>query len=68
MFRINQKCKKYALNSPPSSSWMVFTDSVSHAAMAGQYLLEQTFYLPYTEMFTPEHAPQAIVQSMIEQN
>lgn len=31
---------------PAGSSWMVYTDQVSHAAMSGQYVLEQTFHLP----------------------
>src|SRR2546429_2712052 len=35
---------------PVGSTWMAFTDQVSHAAMAGQHLLEQTFYLPLTSM------------------
>lgn len=32
------------------STWVVFTDQVSHAALSGQYLLEQTFYLPVEAM------------------
>ena len=31
---------------PAGSTWMTFTDQVSHAAMAGQYQFEQTFLLP----------------------
>lgn len=31
---------------PPGSSWIVYTDQVSHAAMSGQHVLEQTFHLP----------------------
>ncbi len=33
---------------------MAFTDQVSHAAMAGQYQLEQTFLLPVDAMDEPE--------------
>ena len=39
------------------STWMAFTDQVSHAAMAGQYALEQTFYLPVEYMADPSQAP-----------
>lgn len=35
---------------PPNSTWIVFTDQVSHAALSGQFLLEQTFYLPVSAM------------------
>ena len=36
---------------------MAFTDQVSHAAMAGQYQLEQTFLLPVEAMSDPERSP-----------
>ena len=42
---------------PAMSTWIVFTDQVSHAALGGQYLLEQTFYLPVEAMAQPEHSP-----------
>ena len=48
---------KHRVDFPPNSSWIVFTDHVSHAALSGQYLLEQTFYLPVSAMRHPEHAP-----------
>jgi len=43
------------------STWVVYSDVVSHAAMSGSYLLEQTFYLPFTKMRTPDLAPQRIL-------
>ena len=39
-----------AVDFPAGSTWMAFTDQVSHAAMAGQYQLEQTFLLPVDAM------------------
>jgi hypothetical protein len=30
----------------PNSSWLVFTDCVSHAVLSGQYALKQTFLIP----------------------
>jgi len=45
----------YAL--PSQSTWIVFTDAAPHAAMGGQYLLEQTFYLPPENMAFPERSP-----------
>ncbi len=42
---------------PPNTTWMVFTDQVSHAAMSGQYLLEQSFYLPVEAMQQPDLSP-----------
>jgi hypothetical protein len=49
--------KKHRIEFPASSTWVVFTDHVSHAAHSGQFLLEQTFYLPVSAMVKPELAP-----------
>src|SRR5258706_3203214 len=35
---------------PAGTTWMAFTDQVSHAAMAGQHQLEQTFLVPVAAM------------------
>ena len=45
-----QTAPQTAFDFPAGSTWMVFTDQVSHAAMAGQYQLEQTFLLPVNAM------------------
>jgi hypothetical protein len=49
--------QKTQIDFPAQSSWIVFTDHVSHAALSGQYLLEQTFYLPVDHMKESEHSP-----------
>lgn len=49
--------KKMQVDFPAQSSWIVFTDHVSHAALSGQHLLEQTFYLPVDKMANPECSP-----------
>ena len=49
--------KKDRMDFPAQSTWLVFTDHVSHAAHSGQFLLEQTFYLPVSAMATPELSP-----------
>ncbi|MFY7698366.1 MAG: Kdo hydroxylase family protein [Legionella sp.] len=48
---------KKQVSFPANSTWIVFTDQVSHAAISGQYLLEQTFYLPVNAMIDPSHSP-----------
>ena len=49
---------------PPGSTWMVFTDQVSHAAMSGQHALEQTFTLEVDGMAEPEHAPVRVLERL----
>ena len=50
---------------PAGSTWAVFTDVTSHAALAGQHLLEQTFYLPFEAMQNPQLAPQSMLTNML---
>ena len=42
---------------PAGSTWLAFTDQVSHAATRGQYQLEQTFLVPVAVMQDPERSP-----------
>ena len=49
---------------PAGSTWIVYTDRVSHAAMAGQHVLEQTFYLPVSAMTNPSKAPLKILERL----
>lgn len=48
---------KQRIEFPTQSTWLVFTDNVSHAVLSGQFLLEQTFYLPVNAMLNPELSP-----------
>jgi hypothetical protein len=50
------------------STWITYTDQVSHAAMTGQYCLEQTFYLPVTSMQDPSRAPLRILERLMGRN
>jgi len=51
-----------AVEFPAGSTWIVFTDQVSHAAMAGQHQLEQTFLLPVDAMIEPERSPLRVLE------
>jgi hypothetical protein len=55
---------KYPFAFPAGSSWMVFTDTVPHAVMAGQYALEQTFLVERGAEVAPEHAPLTILEQI----
>lgn len=56
--------KREAWFFPPGSSWMVYTDMVPHAVLAGQYALEQTYLVAPEAMVAPEHSPLAVLQAM----
>ena len=48
----------------PGSTWLAFTDQVSHAAMSGQYQLEQTFLVPIAAMQEPERSPLRVLERL----
>jgi hypothetical protein len=53
-----------AVDFPAGSTWVAFTDCVSHAAMAGQYQLEQTFLLPVASMIEPDRSPLRVLERL----
>ena len=44
------------------TTWIAFTDQVSHAAMAGQYQFEQTVLVPLAAMKDPGQSPVRILE------
>ncbi|SIK40966.1 Protein of uncharacterised function (DUF2843) [Mycobacteroides abscessus subsp. abscessus] len=46
---------------PPGSTWICFSDQTPHAAMTGQFMLEQTYMMPLTAMAHPELSPQHVM-------
>lgn len=52
------------LDFPPGSSWLVYTDQVLHAALAGEFALEQTFHFDIAAMAAPERAPLRVLERL----
>ena len=46
------------------STWVCFSDQAVHAVMSGQYMLEQTLFLPPGSEYNPEASPLAILTRM----
>jgi hypothetical protein len=57
-------CVREEVQFAPGSSWMVYTETVPHAVLGGQYALEQTFLVDPSAMVTRESAPIAILEKM----
>ncbi len=47
------------------SSWLVYTDQASHAAMSGQHALEQTYLLPVEAMRDAARSPLRVLESLL---
>jgi hypothetical protein len=48
----------------PGTTWVVFSDQVLHAAMGGQHMLEQTFYLAAADQQDPAASPLGILERL----
>jgi hypothetical protein len=59
-----QKCPKQNWEFPPGSSWMVYTDMVSHAVLSGQFALEQTLIVAKEAMVIPEKSPYGVLSRL----
>lgn len=50
---------------PPGSVWVCFSDQATHAVMSGQFMMEQTLYLPPGREVNPESSPLAILTRLV---
>ncbi len=49
---------------PAGSTWICYTDQVMHAAIKGQYVLEQTFHLNVDSMAAPARSPLRVLERL----
>jgi 3-deoxy-D-manno-oct-2-ulosonic acid (Kdo) hydroxylase len=49
---------------PPGATWLNFTDQVSHAAIRGQYQLEQTFLIPVAQLRHEPGSPLRVLERL----
>jgi hypothetical protein len=50
---------------PPGCLWVCFSDQATHAVMSGQYMMEQTLYLPAGREVDPQSSPLAILTRLL---
>ncbi|MGJ7579152.1 Kdo hydroxylase family protein [Variovorax sp. RHLX14] len=53
-----------AVQFPPGTVWVCFSDQTPHAVMSGQYMLEQTLHLPAARQYNPESSPLAVLSRL----
>jgi hypothetical protein len=49
----------------PGTTWVVYSDQVLHAAMGGQHMMEQTFYLDVDQLQRPETSPLRTLERLL---
>jgi 3-deoxy-D-manno-oct-2-ulosonic acid (Kdo) hydroxylase len=63
--RYQKTSPQTALDFPPGSTWLVYTDQVLHAALKGEFALEQTFHFDVAEMGEPDTAPIKVLEKLL---
>ena len=56
-----ERCRKRFWKFPPSSAWMVITDTATHAALRGRYALEHSYFLAPHSQALPDESPAALL-------
>ena len=59
-----RECAQQVVHFAPGTTWLCFSDQVMHAAVSGQYMLEQTIHLPVSALYDPARAPLAILERL----
>lgn len=57
-------CEQQVVHFAPGTTWLCFSDQVMHAAVSGQFMLEQTIHLPVRALYDPQRAPLAILERL----
>jgi hypothetical protein len=59
-----RECGQQVVRFAAGATWICFSDQVMHAAVSGQYMLEQTIHLPISALYEPQQAPIAILERL----
>ncbi len=59
-----RECEQQVVEFAPGTTWLCFSDQVMHAAVSGQYMLEQTIHLPLSALYDRSRAPLAILERL----
>ncbi|HET9644965.1 MAG TPA: Kdo hydroxylase family protein [Burkholderiaceae bacterium] len=61
-----REAPQLAVEFSPGTTWIVFSDQVLHAAMGGQYMMEQTLYLDPDRQQQPSLSPLKVLERLTE--
>ena len=59
-----RNCAQEMVRFAPGTTWLCFSDQVMHAAVSGQFMLEQTIHLPVSALYDPARSPLAILERL----
>ncbi len=59
-----QGCAQEIARFAPGTTWLCFSDQVMHAAVSGQFMLEQTIHLPLSALYDARRSPLATLERL----
>jgi hypothetical protein len=59
-----KECAQQVVRFAPGTTWLCFSDQVMHAAVSGQYMLEQTIHMPVAALYDRARSPLAILERL----
>jgi hypothetical protein len=63
--RYQAEVEKLEFEFPPGSTWLAFSDQVAHAAIRGQYQLEQTFLVDVDRLRDEGSSPLRVLERLV---
>jgi 3-deoxy-D-manno-oct-2-ulosonic acid (Kdo) hydroxylase len=57
-------CAQEIAHFAPGTTWICFSDQVMHAAVSGQFMLEQTIHLPLSALYDAKRSPLATLERL----
>ncbi|MEP7058429.1 MAG: Kdo hydroxylase family protein, partial [Caldimonas sp.] len=61
-----QNAPQARIDFAPGTTWVVYSDQVLHAAMGGQHMMEQTFYLDVESLQQPATSPLRTLERLLK--
>jgi len=59
-----RQCPQQVVRFAPGTTWICFSDQVMHAAVSGQFMLEQTIHLPVSALYDRRSSPLATLERL----
>lgn len=59
-----RSCPQQTVPFAPGTTWLCFSDQVMHAAVSGQFMLEQTIHLPLSALSDPSRSPLSVLERL----
>lgn len=65
--KYQKKSSQITMSFQPGTVWICYSDQAAHAAMSGQFMMEQTFHLSPSKQYFKEKSPLEVLRRLTEE-